>query len=73
MIYRTRSDVFTIHHQRREQLRLLKGDFKPTDDDLQSAKERFFQKGGQVTRLRVTSETKPGVWGDFVKSRVKAS
>ncbi len=73
MIHRNKGEVFCIHQQRREQLRSLKGDFKPTRDDLKAARERFFQKGGQVTRLRVTSETKPGVWGDFVKSRIKAS
>ncbi len=73
MIHRSKSDVFSLHQKRREQLRALKGDFKPTIEELKAAKESFFQKGGQITKLKVTSETKPGVWGDFVKSRIKAS
>ncbi len=73
MIYRNQVDVYRVHQQRREQLRTLKGDFKPTKNDLDSAKDRFFQNGGMVTRLQVTSQTRPSVWGDFVKSRIKAS
>ncbi len=74
MIQRNRvGGVVGIHHQRREQLRSLKGDFNPSKNDLDAAKERFFQSGGKVTTLKVTSTTRPGVWGDFVKSRVKAS
>jgi len=69
----TRSDAFSIHHQRREQLRSLKGDFKPSLTDIEEEKRRFFSRGGTVTTLKVTSGTEPGVWGDFVKSRIKAS
>jgi hypothetical protein len=73
MIRRNQVDVYRVHQQRREQLRSLKGDFKPTRNELEHAKEYFFQKGGKVTTLKVTSETRPSVWGDFVKSRIKAS
>ena len=73
MIQRNRNAIYQVHQQRREQLRSLKGDFKPTQNQLEAEKERFFQRGGSITRLQVTSETKPGVWGDFVKSRIKAS
>ncbi|MCG8335534.1 MAG: hypothetical protein MJE63_13520 [Proteobacteria bacterium] len=73
MIQRNQTDVYKIHQQRREQLRTLKGDFKPSKNELDSAKASFFQKGGKITTLKVTSETRPSVWGDFVKSRIKAS
>ena len=73
MIHKNRIDVYTIHHQRREQLRTLKGEFKPSKTDLEMAKELYFNSGGTVKRLKVTSETRPNVWGDFVKSRIKAS
>ena len=73
MIYSNQIDVYKVHQQRREQLRTLKGEFKPTKTELEKAKEKFFDNGGQVTTLKVTSETKPNVWGDFVKSRIKAS
>ncbi len=72
MIQRNHVEVYSIHQQRREQLRTLKDDFKPTLDDIESAKKGFFNRGGTVTTLRVTSKTRPGVWGDFVKSRIKA-
>ncbi len=68
-----RGEVFSIHHQRREQLRSLKGDFKTSNIDIEEEKRRFFSRGGKVTTLRVTSGTNPGVWGDFVKSKIKAS
>ena len=73
MIQRNQTDVYKIHQQRREQLRTLKGDFKPSKNELDNAKASFFQQGGKVTTLKVTSETRPSVWGDFVKSRIKAS
>lgn len=72
MIHRNQTDVYRVHQQRREDLRSLKDDFKPSLADIEAEKRRFFNRGGKVTRLRVTSETKPGVWGDFVKSRIKA-
>lgn len=73
MIQNTQVHFYKAHQQRREELRALKEDFNPSRDDLESAKRRFFQRGGTVTTLKVTSKTKPGVWGDFVKSRIKAS
>ncbi len=66
-------NVYETHHKRRELLRSLKGNFKPTSEDLEEAKKSFFQGGGRVQKLEVTQETKPGIWGDFVKSRIKVS
>ncbi len=70
----TRSiETFRVHQDRREKLRKLRGDFQPSTEDLEQAKKRYFNCGGRVTRLQVTKDTKPGVWGDFVKSRSQAS
>ncbi len=69
---RNQIDVYKVHQHRREGLRTLKDDFKPTIDDIEAEKQRFFSRGGTVTTLMVTSETRPSVWGDFVKSRIKA-
>ena len=57
MIHRTKSDVFSLHQQRREQLRSLKGDFKPTLDEIKAAKELELMpttEGGLDVKLNFT-------------------
>jgi len=66
-------DAFKYHQKRREVLRSVKGDFQPNTIDLENAKMQYFSQGGVITRLKVTRETIPAVWGDFVKSKAKVS
>jgi|APSaa5957512622_1039677.scaffolds.fasta_scaffold103715_1 hypothetical protein len=65
-------NTFQYHQKRREVLRAVKGDFQPNTIDLEHAKRQYFAQGGVVTRLKVTRETIPAVWGDFVKSKATA-
>lgn len=64
-------NTFKYHQKRKEVLRSVKGDFQPNTVDLEHAKRQYFSQGGVITRLKVTKESVPAVWGDFVKSKVK--
>ena len=66
-------NTFQYHQKRREVLRSVKGEFQPNTIDLENAKRQYFAQGGVITRLKVTRETVPAVWGDFVKSKSKAN
>jgi len=64
--------VYRYHQKRREKLRAITGEFEPSIDELELAKQSFFSDGGKVTKLQITKDSVPNVWGDFVKSRVRA-
>jgi len=67
------SETLRFHQRRREELRSMSGDFRPTLEDLERQKQEFLAKGGVIKKLVISSESMPNVWGDFVKSRIRAT
>lgn len=67
------SEVLKFHQKRRESLRALPGEFQPSLEDLEKEKQEFLAKGGIIKKLVINSDSVPNVWGDFVKSRLRAT
>ncbi len=67
------SEMLKFHQKRREELRGLSGSFRPSNDDLEKEKQEFLAKGGIIKKLIISRESVPNVWGDFVKSRIRAT
>ncbi|NQU63499.1 MAG: hypothetical protein HQ517_04340 [SAR324 cluster bacterium] len=65
-----KSETLRYHQKRREKLRNLSGEFRPSTSDLEKAKQKFLAKGGVIRKLMIASNSVPNVWGDFVRSRV---
>ncbi|MBU2648799.1 MAG: hypothetical protein ABIK68_03340 [bacterium] len=62
-----------FHQKRREELRSIPGEFQPGLEELEKEKQKFIEKGGVIRRLVISSDSVPNVWGDFVKSRIRAT
>lgn len=67
------SDILKYHQRRREELRAIPGDFRPSEEDLERQKQEFLAKGGVIKKLVIARDSVPNVWGDFVKSRIRAT
>jgi hypothetical protein len=66
------NEMLRFHQKRREELRALTGGFRPSNEDLEKEKQEFLAKGGVIRKLIISRESVPNVWGDFVKSRIRA-
>lgn len=67
------NEVLKYHQKRREELRSMTGEFKPTEEELERQKQAFLAQGGVIKKLFISSDSVPNVWGDFVKSRIRAT
>ncbi len=67
------SEMLKFHQRRRETLRAMPGDFRPSLEDLEKEKQEFLSKGGIIKKLIIARDSVPNVWGDFVKSRIRAT
>lgn len=67
------NEMLQYHQKRREKLRNMSGDFRPSSSELEKAKQKFLAKGGVIRKLMIASDSVPNVWGDFVKSRVRTT
>lgn len=67
------NEVMKFHQKRREKLRAIPGDFRPSMEELEREKQEFLAKGGIIKKLVISSDSVPNVWGDFVKSRIRAT
>ncbi len=72
MRFNGNEEMTMFHRKRRENLRTIKGNFQPSSKELESARQNFLASGGEIRRIAIKKGSTPLVWGDFVKSRIRA-